>query len=154
MHNDAICTRRGLPECGIGNRGAKKQNSAAAALTARIGGAYTVNFATENSRQLSKTERNLLTAGVAATIVLLIMIMVLSVGMMHSTARKKAYADLHPYYTSISVEKGDSLWSIASRYSAESPMDVQTYVSEIKRINHLTGDTIHAGDDITIVYYK
>lgn len=59
-----------------------------------------------------------------------------------------------PRYTSIQVENGDSLWSIASRYANKSPMDIRRYVEELKRINQLTGDTIHAGNYLMVVYYQ
>lgn len=59
-----------------------------------------------------------------------------------------------PCYASIQVENGDSLWSIASRYAHKSPMDIQGYVDELKRINQLNGDTIHAGHYLMIVYYQ
>ncbi len=62
--------------------------------------------------------------------------------------------NLKPYYTSIRVEEGDSLWSIASRYFAESPMDIREYIYELKRINQLTDDTIHTGHYLMVVYYK
>ena len=59
-----------------------------------------------------------------------------------------------PHYASIRVERGDSLWGIASRYAAQSPMDVRGYVEELKRINQLPDDTIHAGHYLMVVYYK
>ncbi len=61
---------------------------------------------------------------------------------------------LKPHYASIRVERGDSLWGIASRYAAQSPMDVSGYVEELKRINQLPDDTIHAGHYLMVVYYK
>jgi hypothetical protein len=63
--------------------------------------------------------------------------------------------DTHPFYTSIYVEQGESLWTIASRYSGESPLDITEYVDELKHINRLgENESIHPGDDLTIVYYK
>ena len=59
-----------------------------------------------------------------------------------------------PYYASILIENGDSLWSIASRYASMTHMDVREYVEELKRINRLTTDRIHAGHYLMVVYYK
>lgn len=59
-----------------------------------------------------------------------------------------------PCYASIRIENGDSLWSIAARYAKSSPMDVGEYVQELKRMNQLTDDTIHAGHYLTVVYYQ
>lgn len=59
-----------------------------------------------------------------------------------------------PHYTSILIENGDSLWSIASRYASMTHMDVREYVEELKRINRLTTDRIHAGHYLIVVYYE
>ena len=50
--------------------------------------------------------------------------------------------------------RGDSLWKIADRYRKGSRMTTQEYVKQLQRMNRLTGDTIHAGAHLTIVYYK
>lgn len=49
--------------------------------------------------------------------------------------------------------RGDSLWSIAERYRANSGMEVRQYISELKEINGLVSDSIEAGDSLTVVYY-
>lgn len=85
---------------------------------------------------------------------LLILVNICGFMMTNAFADEAVSPALHPYYTSIQVEEGDSLWSIASRYSAKSPMDTQEYISELKRMNQLTSDTIHAGHYLTVVYYK
>ena len=59
-----------------------------------------------------------------------------------------------PYYSSIEIQEGDSLWKIADRYRKGSRMTTQEYVKQLQRMNRLTGDTIHAGAHLTIVYYK
>jgi cell division protein YceG involved in septum cleavage len=55
--------------------------------------------------------------------------------------------------TSMRIEKGDSLWSIAERYMTEEYSDIHTYINEIKRSNGLTSDVIHEGAYIIIPYY-
>lgn len=85
---------------------------------------------------------------------LLILVNICGFMMTNAFADEAISPALHPYYTSIRIEEGDSLWSIASRYSAKSPMDMQEYISELKRMNQLTSDTIHAGHYLTVVYYK
>ena len=47
-------------------------------------------------------------------------------------------------YESRLIENGDTLWAIASEYSDEEK-DIRACVSEIKRLNNLSGDTIHVG---------
>ena len=57
------------------------------------------------------------------------------------------------YDTNIEIRPGDSLWSIAERYRANSGMEVRQYISELKEINGLVSDSIEAGDSLTVVYY-
>lgn len=56
-------------------------------------------------------------------------------------------------YASLMIEEGDSLWSIAE---ANKPDDVSVheYIKHIKKINQLSTDDIHAGNFLTIYYYK
>ena len=44
------------------------------------------------------------------------------------------------YYTTIEVEKGDTLWSIAKTYYHHSGMSVREYVYELKLINGMVSD--------------
>lgn len=55
--------------------------------------------------------------------------------------------------TSIEVKKGDTLWSIASRYITDEYDDINDYIDELKDSNGLTSDTIHAGSYIIVPYY-
>ena len=56
------------------------------------------------------------------------------------------------YYTSITIEKDDTLWSIASLYAPEG-VDTGRYVNDIRRVNNLHNDTITAGCSLIIYYY-
>ncbi len=58
------------------------------------------------------------------------------------------------YYKSIMIHEGDSLWKIAERYCPYELLTTDEYVYELKRINGLTEDTIHAGRYLTIVYFE
>ncbi len=55
--------------------------------------------------------------------------------------------------TSVKIEQGDSLWSIAETYMTEEYSDIYTYIDEIKRSNGLTSDVIHEGAYIIVPYY-
>lgn len=57
------------------------------------------------------------------------------------------------YYTSIQIEKGDSLWSIAARYGNNSGLTTAQYVAELKSMNRLKDDLIHSGQYLTIMYF-
>jgi LysM repeat protein len=55
--------------------------------------------------------------------------------------------------TSVKIEKGDSLWSIAEEYFTDDYADINTYIKEIKRSNGLTSDIIHEDCYIIVPYY-
>lgn len=55
--------------------------------------------------------------------------------------------------TSVQIQKGDTLWSIASRYMSCEYKDLNEYIEEIMLSNGLTSDNIHAGNYIIIPYY-
>lgn len=60
----------------------------------------------------------------------------------------------YKYYTSIQIENGDSLWSIAKIYAEPEYISREDYIKEIKLINSMTSDTIHSGQYLTIFYYS
>lgn len=59
----------------------------------------------------------------------------------------------YKYYTSIEIQSGDTLWSIASEIADTYGLDTRTCVKELMFMNNLTSDTIHAGNYLTIFYY-
>lgn len=56
------------------------------------------------------------------------------------------------YYKSIQIQPGDNLWDIASLYITEDYDSVSSYIEEIKEINSLSTDELHAGEYLVIVY--
>lgn len=58
------------------------------------------------------------------------------------------------YYTSIQVEAGDSLWSIAEKYASPEFDTRESYIEEIAALNSLSDKTIHAGEYLTVPYYS
>ncbi len=76
----------------------------------------------------------------------------------HSLLDAHAQEELMPavksYYTSIQIKSGDNLWNIARTYSKGSGYTVREYVEELKRINQLDSEDIHAGGYLTVVYFK
>ena len=67
---------------------------------------------------------------------------------------KAAEAHSYKYYTTIQVEKGDSLWKIARTYITDDYTDLNAYIREVREINRLTDDQIRYGQYITIPYYS
>ncbi|MGN0382697.1 MAG: LysM peptidoglycan-binding domain-containing protein [Eubacterium sp.] len=58
------------------------------------------------------------------------------------------------YYKSIKVESGDTLWTIADEYMTGGDCSRSEYIEEIKSMNGLTDETIHAGKYIVICYWN
>ncbi len=56
------------------------------------------------------------------------------------------------YYTSVQVQPGDTLWGIAGTYISEDEQNMIDYIEEIRRLNRLPDDTIHAGAYLTVPY--
>ncbi len=57
------------------------------------------------------------------------------------------------YYSSICIEQGDTLWSIAKKYADEEYQTIEEYIKEIKQINGLTSERIVEGNYLIISYY-
>ncbi len=58
------------------------------------------------------------------------------------------------YYTSIVIEKGDTVNSIASRYISDEYSSKKEYISELVKLNHITDiNDIHAGDHLIVPYF-
>lgn len=60
----------------------------------------------------------------------------------------------YKYFKSIEIAEGDTLWSIADEYASEQYGSVKDYINELKSMNDLKSDTIHAGEHIVIAYYS
>lgn len=59
------------------------------------------------------------------------------------------------YYTSITVNTGDTLWNIADEYiDYDFYKNKNSYISEVKHINHLEEDMITAGQTLVVPYYS
>ena len=61
--------------------------------------------------------------------------------------------DREKFYTSIIVEKGDTLWSIADEYMSDEYEDRDSFMDEVREMNHLTGSIIHVDSTLLIPYY-
>ena len=86
-------------------------------------------------------------------VVLLFVLILLGCTMFPSMAREEGPRPT-AYYTSIKIEEGDSLWEIAGRYKQGGNLTTADYVEKLRRINSLQEDTIHAGQYLTVVYYR
>ena len=59
------------------------------------------------------------------------------------------------YYTSVIVEAGESLWDIADEYIDEHYDSRNSYIAEVRSINHLDENgTVIAGQTLIVPYYS
>ena len=60
----------------------------------------------------------------------------------------------YKYYTSIRVDSGETLWSIAKKHSGEEFENLEVFIEEVKSINQLKNNKIYAGQELVIPYYS
>ncbi|MGB4658520.1 MAG: LysM peptidoglycan-binding domain-containing protein [Mobilitalea sp.] len=85
--------------------------------------------------------------------ILLVCLITFSVLFLSKTATAEGSNDRIKLVTSVEIEKGDTLWSIASEYVTYEYSDMNEYIDEIIDSNNLPDDTIHAGNYIVVSYY-
>ena len=60
----------------------------------------------------------------------------------------------YKYYTSIRIESGDTLNSIARNYISKEYESTDAYINEVMQMNALENEIIHAGQFLIIPYYS
>lgn len=60
----------------------------------------------------------------------------------------------YKYYTSVQIERGDTLWNIAGNYITDEYDSMEEYIAEICELNHISAEDIHTGGYLTIPYYS
>ena len=58
------------------------------------------------------------------------------------------------YYSAVSVQRGDTLWSIASEHCGGPERSVRSIVKEIRTINDLSSDTIQYGQYLLVPCFE
>lgn len=74
--------------------------------------------------------------------------------LLNTMAEEGRSPSINRYYTCVEIRQGDSLWSLAHEYGKSSGMNTKQYVKELKKMNSLKEDTIHAGQYLTVVYFS
>ena len=59
----------------------------------------------------------------------------------------------YKYFTSVQVEEGDTLYSLAEEYGDYFESD-KAFINEVKYANHLIEDTIYSGSYLVVPYYS
>lgn len=86
-------------------------------------------------------------------------VLVITCSMMFFTVKTKAQnhdeAVYYKYYKSITVSRGDSLWTYVAEYADEDQYDsYQNYIDEVLQINGLSSESITAGQHLVVPYYS
>lgn len=102
-------------------------------------------------RRRKEIRRNLLLSLLTACIVVS---MALSLTGFLSNAKSSNETVSYKYYTSIQVESGETLLSIAGENMGSYYTSAEAYVKEVMRINSLQNEKIIAGQHLIIPYYS
>lgn len=71
-----------------------------------------------------------------------------------SNAKEESNPISNKYFKSITIENGDTLWSIAQEYMDDDHYEtVNDYINEVKKMNSLSNDDITYGQHLIIPYY-
>ena len=72
-----------------------------------------------------------------------------------SNAKDDSIETSYKYYKSITIENGDTLWSIAQEHmDAEHYDSVNDYIEEVRQMNTLVNDNITYGQCLIVPYYS
>ncbi len=118
---------------------------------------YNHNISERANESLRKREA---VVRVQRSIIAIVIIVILSLGILLGTgihalaSSKEDPAAYNKYYTSVRVEAGDTLWTIADEYIMDLNIDKTEYIAEICALNNINGDEINAGDYIVVSYYS
>ena len=112
---------------------------------------------TERLRQKKQQRTRQIYMRVSVTIVCVtILVALLSVSLFIVKAKASSEDETikYKYYTSITVESGETLWDIAGRNMCDEFDSMTAYVNEVKHINHIKENKIYAGEDLIVPYYS
>lgn len=87
-------------------------------------------------------------------LIIIVSVVIILSSSIHIFAKSSNNATYHKYYTSIQIQPGDTLWSIADEYISSINIDKKDYISEICNLNNISEDNIHSGQYIIVAYYS
>lgn len=118
--------------------------------------AYNNNISAKANESLTKRERavKMQKRIIFITLVTIVSLIILLGSSIHALASLNDNRPVNKYYTSITVEDGDTLWDIADEYISGYNVDKADYVNEISELNNLSDGNIHAGQSIVVAYYS
>jgi len=103
-------------------------------------------------RRQKELRRIFILAGIA---IILVLSFTLSYHALLSQANTELGDISYKYYTSVRIEPGDSLWTLADRYADQGHYTSRgQYIAEVMRMNHLAGEDICVGNYLILPYYS
>ncbi len=91
----------------------------------------------------------------SGTILVVLFVMVFTIiGLKDVSATNNSDNPIYKYYTSYEIQPGDTLTSIAQKYTVNSNVSISEYIREVKKNNNLVTDRITSGNYIVISYYS
>lgn len=119
-----------------------------------VNGGMSVSEIMRKSRAAAARRRRMKKIGIAAFVIALIAVFsIIIFGNVVKAQEEKPSDNMIKGYTYITVAQSDTLWSIAQEYSDEHYKSIYQYIREVKELNGLTSDSIHAGARIIIPVY-
>lgn len=114
--------------------------------------AYYTRAAAKRRYRERQVRRNILLLVLSIILVLLLSFLW---GGFFSQASDLEHKISYKYYKSVEIMPGDTLWAIAEEYSdTENYASTVEYIEEVKRMNSLKSNTIHAGNYLIVPYYS
>ena len=102
----------------------------------------------------ARKRRGLRNFAIVLLCVMAVVLVVLKITARPANADSRTAGERYKYYTSIYVEPGDSLWSIAEEYITVDYQSICQYIDEVKEINHLNSDYLKSGMHLCVPYYS
>lgn len=103
-------------------------------------------------RRIAELKRRLFLSG---TVLVAILVAVITItGLKNVGATNNSENPIYKYYTSYEIQPGDTLTSIAQKYTVNSDVSIAEYIREVKKNNDLVTDKITSGNYIVISYYS
>ncbi|MCI8955780.1 MAG: LysM peptidoglycan-binding domain-containing protein [Eubacterium sp.] len=91
----------------------------------------------------------------SGTVIAVLIVMLFTIiGLKDVNATNNSDNPMYKYYTSYEIQPGDTLTSIAQKYTVNSNVSISEYIREVKKNNNLVSDRITSGNYIVISYYS
>ncbi|HWB65580.1 MAG TPA: LysM peptidoglycan-binding domain-containing protein [Mycobacteriales bacterium] len=85
-------------------------------------------------------------------LVLLVMVLSVVAGLTIGRATSQAADPQRNHAAAVTVEAGDTLWSVASRIAPH--VDPRVVIGDIEQLNHLTSPTVLPGERLLVPRYR